>query len=434
MTTSAQLAIKEFFVDHFPSEAAQVLQSMNPEELTDETLGLSQACFSTVMDLLPPAQAVALFERSSTESQAGFLRHAPPRLLLKVLLSIGRVQKEQWLAQLRDSDRQEIENLLDFPPNSVASVMESSVGSIPIEKNVDEALDQIRNQTSDQDSFAFLTDNENRLVGRVSMHDLAIARAATPLHQLAKKIDPEFMLHVSDPYEAVADLIEETEIDALPVVDEHSKLLGVVRHEQLRDVVESDAHSNLQLSVGVSRDEHALSPSRDSIRHRFPWLVINLMTAFLAAAVVGLFEGLIAKFTALAVLLPIVAGQSGNGGAQAMAVAIRGIALREISLRQWFKVMCKEFIVGSTNGFLIAILCAGAVWLWSGSMGLAIVIAIAMLIALAISGIAGALVPILLTRFGQDPATASAIILTTITDVVGFFVFLGTAFLLAGLL
>ena len=143
---------------------------------------------------------------------------------------------------------------------------------------------------------------------------------------------------------------------------------------------------------------------------------------------------MLAQFTALAVLLPVVAGQSGNAGSQSMAVTIRGLALREISFRQWFRLSRKELFVGTTNGVLIAVVCGLAVFLWQQSWGLSLIISLSMVIALAIAGIAGALVPILLARFGQDPATASSIILTTITDVVGFFVFLGIATLLASMI
>ncbi len=267
------------------------------------------------------------------------------------------------------------------------------------------------------------------------MQDLALSRGSSPIRNLIADSEAPITVSVSEDYDVVADLIGDSEIDALPVVDDQMKLIGVVRHEQLRDVVETHAQLDLQRMVGVSTKEHAHSRGGQAVRHRFPWLFINLLTAFLAASVVGLFENLIAQFTALAVLLPIVAGQSGNAGSQAMAVAIRGLALREISLRDWYRLSRKELFVGLCNGVLIALVCALAVFIWSGqSIGLTIVISLAMVIALAIAGVSGVLVPIVLSRFGQDPATSSSIILTTITDVVGFFVFLGIAMLLAGLI
>jgi magnesium transporter len=158
-----------------------------------------------------------------------------------------------------------------------------------------------------------------------------------------------------------------------------------------------------------------------------PWLQVNLLTAFLAAAVVGIFENTIAQVTALAVLLPVVAGQSGNAGAQALAVPMRGLALREITIRQWARVMRKEVFAGFMNGLAIAVTCGIGVYLWSGSLALVAVIAVSMVMAMVAAGFAGAIIPIVLTRLGQDPATSSSILLTTVTDVAGFFSFLGIA-------
>ena len=170
------------------------------------------------------------------------------------------------------------------------------------------------------------------------------------------------------------------------------------------------------------------------MRKRLPWLQINLVTAFIAAAVVGLFENTIAQYTALAVLLPVVAGQSGNTGAQALAVTMRGLALREIRAAQWPRVVFKETNVGFWNGVVVALTTSVGVLVWSGSWGLALIIAASMVLSMLIAGVAGAAIPIVLTVLGQDPAQSSSIVLTTITDVTGFFSFLGIATLLAGLI
>jgi magnesium transporter len=211
-------------------------------------------------------------------------------------------------------------------------------------------------------------------------------------------------------------------------------LLGIIYHSTLIQAIHAEAMADIQTMVGASADEHALSSPVFAITKRLPWLQINLLTAFLAAAVVGLFESTIAQYTALAVLLPVVAGQSGNAGAQALAVTMRGLALREITLRHWFAVTFKEINVGLVNGVATAITCGIGVYLWSGSLGLVLVSALAMIVAMVAAGFAGALVPIALTRAGQDPAQASSIILTTVTDVVGFLSFLGSATALASLL
>jgi magnesium transporter len=190
----------------------------------------------------------------------------------------------------------------------------------------------------------------------------------------------------------------------------------------------------MQVMVGASRDERALSSPLFAMRKRLPWLNINLLTAFLAAAVVGIFENTIAQFTALAVLLPIVAGQSGNTGAQALAVIMRGLALREIRVHHWRRVLFKELLAGILNGITIALMTGLGVFVWSHSAGLALVIAAAMVLSMALASLSGAAIPLLLTRLRQDPAQSASIILTTVTDVVGFFSFLGLATLFSSLL
>ncbi|HEU4747040.1 MAG TPA: magnesium transporter, partial [Gemmatimonadaceae bacterium] len=184
----------------------------------------------------------------------------------------------------------------------------------------------------------------------------------------------------------------------------------------------------------VSRQERALSPVSFAVRKRLPWLEINLATAFLAAAVVGLFESTIAQFTALAVLLPVVAGQSGNTGAQALAVTMRGLAMREIRIGHWPRVVRKEASVALLNGIAVSLTTAAGVFVWSRSPGLSLVIGVSMILSMVSAGIAGVLVPTVLTMFGQDPAQSSSIILTTVTDVVGFASFLGIATMLSALL
>jgi magnesium transporter len=223
-------------------------------------------------------------------------------------------------------------------------------------------------------------------------------------------------------------------LDVLPVLDVHGRLIGAIRHDALLKTLEEAVSVDIQMMVGAGREERALSPLQFAVKKRLPWLQINLATAFLAAAVVGLFESTIAQFTALAVLLPVVAGQSGNAGAQALAVTMRGLALREISTRHWFRVLFKEMNVGIVNGLAIALTTGVAVLLWSKSTGLALVICIAMILSMVVAGLAGSVIPIALTRLGQDPAQSSSIILTTVTDIAGFMSFLGIATLLASLL
>jgi magnesium transporter len=228
--------------------------------------------------------------------------------------------------------------------------------------------------------------------------------------------------------------LADTRVASLPVLDAEGRLVGVIRAATLVSVAQEEAGADMQAMVGASRDERALSTVSFAVRKRLPWLHINLVTAFLAAAVVGVFEETIARVTALAVLLPVVAGQSGNTGAQALAVTMRGLALREVRPRHWLRIAFKESRVALINGIAVALTTSAGVWLWSDSSGLALVIGLSMVVSMLAAGLAGAIIPVALTVSGQDPAQASSIILTTVTDVIGFLSFLGLAALLAGTL
>ena len=274
----------------------------------------------------------------------------------------------------------------------------------------------------------YLVDTEGRICNRVLLQDLALADPDCLLEELSKPVRATVQAIASR--EEVLDAFAKYILLDLPVVDLNGVLLGVIINNALVQAVQEESSADIQTMVGVSREERALSSPLFAVKKRMPWLQINLLTAFLAAAVVGLFEQTIAQVTALAILLPVVAGQSGNSGAQALAVTMRGLALREITVRHWFTVMFKEVRVGFVNGLAIATTCGVGVYLWSQSWGLVAVICIAMVLAMTTAGFAGALVPIMLVRMGQDPAQSSSIILTTVTDIAGFFSFLGIATLM----
>ncbi|MEM6553630.1 MAG: magnesium transporter [Planctomycetota bacterium] len=277
-----------------------------------------------------------------------------------------------------------------------------------------------------------MVDSKRTLLGVLPLRELLLGRARQPIAELVPKT------LISVPADADRDrvihLFEERRLLSLPVVDERGRLLGVVTSQDAVIESEKAGLETLQKTVGVSAGETALSPVRDVVRFRLPWLGVNLATAFAAAAVVGLFENIIAQVTALAVLLPIVSGQGGNGGAQSLAIIIRGLALREILPGMTKRLIAKEVAAGCINGVVIAIVCAAAVLIWSRSPGLALVIGLAMIVNMTAAALAGTVIPLILEALGKDPAQASSIILTTVTDIIGFAAFLGFAVLFAGML
>ncbi len=336
------------------------------------------------------------------------------------------------MARLPKSVRTDLERLQHFDEDSAGRLLDRPYDTIRSDMTVKQTLEVLRSSGARRTRTVYVVDRGNRLVGRVDMQAMATADSEQPLHELLEDVAASVL--ATAPRSEVVELLDQHRVDSLPVVDVGGRLLGVVRYQALFETIEAVATEKMQKMVGVSADERALSTPAFSVRRRLPWLHINLLTAFLAAAVVGLFESLIAQVTALAVLLPVVAGQSGNAGSQALAVTMRGLALREIGTREWRKVLWKEVQVGFVDGIALAVTCGIAVFVWSQSIGLAIVIGVAMILSMIAAGMSGAVVPIVLIRLGQDPATASSIILTTVTDVSGFISFLGTASLLSFML
>jgi len=297
---------------------------------------------------------------------------------------------------------------------------------------VREVLSRLRPLRDRRISDILITDPEGRLEASVPLQDVAVAAPGEPISSLVRGRPAR--INAMALREEIVETMERFRLTSLPVVDFEEHVLGMIRHDGLVAAAEQEVSADIQTMVGVSKEERALSSVGLAVRKRLPWLQINLATAFLAAAVVGMFEGLIMKFTALAVLLPVVAGQSGNTGAQALAVTMRGLALREVRVYQWFRILSKELGVGFFNGLAVAATTSAAVYVWSRSPGLALVIGLSMVCSMVAASISGVAIPMLLTAMGQDPAQSSSIILTTVTDVVGFFSFLGIASLLSGML
>jgi magnesium transporter len=277
-----------------------------------------------------------------------------------------------------------------------------------------------------------LADDEGKLTGVVSLQSLVGAPDEAPMGSLADRERP--VVNPMTTRDEVVDLLNRHALTSLPVVDLDGRVLGILPYDALVRAAQHAATDDLQQMVGAGKDERALSHPLFTIKSRLPWLLINLGTGFTAASVVGLFDETIAKFTALAVLMPVVAGQAGNTGAQALAVTSRGLALREIRVGHWWRVCRKEAAAAFVNGTSVALITALFTFLWSQNVGLALVIGISMVCSMVIAGIAGCSVPIVLTALKRDPATASSIILTTVTDVSGFFSFLGLATLLSRML
>jgi magnesium transporter len=272
-----------------------------------------------------------------------------------------------------------------------------------------------------------VTDENDLLVGVINMRDMLVAAPADMVKSVMRS--EVFKIHCFvDVGDAAAELSKRRYF-AAPVVDNDGHMLGVIKAEQLLQEVQEDVAEDLQMMFGAGSDERALSPILFSLRKRLPWLHINLLSAFMAASVVALFEGIIAKITVLAVFLPIVAGQGGNAGAQSLAIVMRGLVMREIPESRKVRLVLKEGSLGVITGLITGLVTALVAWLWQGNPALGVVIGLAMVVNLFFAGLSGAAIPMVMRAVGLDPAQSSSIILTTVTDVIGFFAFLGFAVL-----
>jgi magnesium transporter len=420
------------FIESYPALAATAMQRYEP---VDMGALLSHQGIKSLLAVWPyfePAYADALLPHVDASRLAQLLVQMDPLDCARILNRQEPERRDRYLDVLAAPQREEVARLMQYPPRTAGQMMNARITRLFADNTVAEALAKLRRDAGARFRHVFVVDAAGMLQGIVDIQDLALSERRRPLGDIlqpAPAIASPF-----DPVDEVAERLRELRLEVLPVVDVSGRLLGALGHRSLMRVLETDALSDMQTMVGGSPDERSLSTAWFAVRRRLPWLNINLATAFLAAAVVGLFESTIAQFTALAVLLPVVAGQSGNAGAQAQAVTIRGLALREVTVRHWPTLLRKELGVGLLNGLAIALVTSAGVLMWSDSAGLALVIALAMVISMVAAGVSGVLVPVLLTRLGQDPAQSSSIVLTTITDIVGFLSFLGIASLLSGLL
>ena len=422
---AAEDALNRRFLLDFPREAAQKLEGLDPEEAAGILSMQPSHIIVPVWEHLAPDAEDRIFPLLVGPESGRLLAELEPARAVQVLGRMDPDLRARSLARLDPSIARDLETTMNYPLDSAGRLMDVHTASFRGELLVRQALERLRGMKLRGVKELFLLDEARHLAGRVDMNDLALADPGETLRSLARPV----IVTVQDvsPREEVVGALEQHKLTVLPVVDFDGRLMGVIRQSGIVTAVQEEACIDIQTMVGASKAERALSRSTFAVTKRLPWLEVNLLTAFLAAAVVGLFEGTIARFTALAVLLPVVAGQSGNAGAQALAVTMRGLALREIGLRHWSRVVWKEVSVGFLNGVAIAATTATAVFLWSRSTGLALVIGVSMVLSMVAAGFSGALIPITLQRLGQDPAQSSSIILTTVTDVVGFFSFLGIA-------
>jgi len=336
-------------------------------------------------------------------------------------------QQQAILNALEHGDRVAVQQSLTYPEYSAGRLMQREVVMAPEHWNVGEAIDFLRNQEDLPDQFyhIILVDPRLRPVGNVTLGKLMASRREVMLKDLVE--ETFHTIPVTQDEGDVAYAFNQYHLISAPVVDENERLVGVITIDDAMAVLDEEHEEDIMRLAGVG-DESSLSDRViDTTKRRFPWLAVNLVTAILASLVIAQFEAAIAQIVALAVLMPIVASMGGNAGTQSLTVAVRAIATKDLTGSNVWRVIRREVLVGLVNGVIFAVVMGIVGVLWFGGPELGYVIAAAMVINLVVAGLAGTGIPIILDRMGVDPALASGAFVTTVTDVVGFFAFLGLA-------
>ena len=412
-------------LEHLGVDQREALVDVLREDFDPDILAeLDEEVRDDVMDHLGVEETVAVLSEMDSDD------------VVQVLEELDEDEQQELLEAIPAGDRTLIEEALSYPEDSAGRMMQREVVTVPEFWNVGQAIDYMR-ETADLEDHddilpevfydIYVVDPARRPVGTISLARLMRTRRPVTVTEI---MDTEMrLIPATMDQEEVAFLFRQRDLVSAPVVDEGDRLVGSITIDDVVDVIHEEHEEDIMRLGGVAEDD-LYAAAIDTTRSRFTWLLINLGTAILASLVIGLFQGTIQHMVALAVLMPIVASMGGNAGTQTLTVAVRALATRELTATNALRVVGKELLVGGINGVLFAILTGFVAWMWFSDPAIGLIIALAMIFNLVVAGLAGSTIPILFERMGVDPAIGSTVVLTTVTDVVGFFVFLGLAALM----
>jgi magnesium transporter len=374
-----------------------------------------------------------ILEELPAETVAEGVRDLDSDDAVEILQDLPKEDQAEILEQLPASERVAIARGLDYPEDSAGRRMQTEIIAVPPFWTVGQTIDHMRETPDLPDRFfdVYVVDPAHRFLGAVPLDRLLRAKRPVLVSELME--EDRRLVHANDDQEAVARLFERYNLAAVPVVDAGDRLVGVITHDDIVDVIEEEAEEDIKALGGVSGEEELSDTVATIAKGRFLWLFANLLTALAASWVISRFQGSIEKMVSLAVLMPIVASMGGNAGTQTMTVAVRALATRELSSANVGRVVRRELLVGLINGLCFAVILGVVAVAWFQVNDLGVVIGLAMICVLTAAAFGGIVIPLLLARLGIDPAVSSGPFVTTITDVVGFFAFLGIATLWFGL-
>lgn len=411
-----------------PADQADVLAGLNDEDRQLLLQNLEPEEVADFLEFLTPQERADVAPQMEIGSLAAALDETPPETAADVLQDL---EKNEAAAVLRAmEDRSEVEPLLAHEDESAGGIMTPNVVTLRPAMTAEGAIAYLRLlHPRDVDPYyLYVVDEAGHLSGVISLRGLV---TAPPERRVGEFMDPNVITVTTDTdQEEVLQLLQHYNLRAVPVVNAEGRLVGVTTVDDLIDVAQQEATEDMFRMVGLPRGEPFVGPIVPSVRRRLPWLTLNLATAFLAAVTVAAFESTLERAAVLAIFLPIVAGMGGNAGTQTLTLVVRALALGEIDSRDWWRILPREIAITLINGAVLGVLVALVAGVWRDNFYLSLAIGLAMLGNLVMAGLAGVLIPMTLRLVRVDPALASGIFVTTVTDVMGFFFFLGLATLL----
>jgi magnesium transporter len=414
------------------SEIGDLLEALPPEARRSLVVLMGDEFDFTALTEVDEAIRLDIVEHLPNAQIAQAVQELDSDDAVYILEDLDREDQDEILEQLPFTERIRLRRSLDYPEETAGRRMQTEFVAVPPFWTVGQTIDYMREDRNLPDSFhqIFVVDPTFRLMGAVDLDRILRSQRTVRIEDVMH--ETRHAIPATMDQEEAAQEFEQYDLLSAAVVDENERLVGVLTIDDVVDVIQEEAEEDL-LRMGGVGDEELSDSVRTTSRSRVPWLLINLVMAFLAASVIGLFDATIQEIVALAILMPIVAGMGGNAGSQTMTVTVRALATRDLDIYNAGRIIRREMGVGLINGLLFAVLVGGIASFWF-STDIGLVIAAAMLINLFTAALAGILVPLLLDKVGADPAVASAVFVTTITDVVGFFAFLGLATWWFGLL
>jgi magnesium transporter len=425
--------LREIVGELHEADLGNLIEALNPDE-RPRLVELTGADFDfSALNEVDDTVREEILEELEPQTVAEGVRELQSDDAVELLEGLDEKDQEEILEKLPPSERDALERSLDYPENSAGRRMQTEFIAVPPDWTVGQAIDYMRDAPDLPERFyeIYAVDGAQHWQGAVALDVLLRSRRPVPLSDLID--EDRRRVSVLDDQEEVARLFGKYNLVAAPVVDTENRLVGVITIDDVVDVIEEEADEDLKALGGVTSDEELSDSFWTIAKGRFNWLLVNLATAFLASSVLGLFEGQLEKMVALAVLAPIVASQGGNAATQTMTVAVRALATRELGSSNGFRVVMREGLVGLINGLAFAVITGVAAMAWFKIPALGVVIGLAMLCTLIAGALGGILIPMVLERVRADPAVASGTFVTTVTDMVGFFSFLGIATLWFGL-